>query len=276
MNKSTPKIIDTILGSPEQFTLNHRVFNVVTFSGIIIAGLAFLSDLALGGPKSYLFSFIVTIVFLTLYSRSRKTTNYLKLIWPYIITEYVIIIYDWYMLGGVTGASLLIAISFVAAIPIILSGTLKYTVLAGVILVCAVIFIAEILDPMLVIYYDTRSSHIIDVFVTAVFIGIGIVLAISLVMQSHHIQHDKIRSLNESLEKTNRLLEDRNDELENALEEIKQLSGMLPICSFCKNIRDDKGYWKQIESYIRDHSEAEFSHSICPECAKKHYPDLDL
>lgn len=65
-------------------------------------------------------------------------------------------------------------------------------------------------------------------------------------------------------------------DLQIALSEVKKLSGLLPICSSCKNIRDDKGYWNQIESYIHEHSEAEFSHSICPECAKKLYPDLDI
>ena len=63
----------------------------------------------------------------------------------------------------------------------------------------------------------------------------------------------------------------RNQELERALINIKQLSGMLPICSSCKTIRNDKGYWEQIEAYFRDHSELEFSHSICPECTKKLY-----
>ena len=63
-------------------------------------------------------------------------------------------------------------------------------------------------------------------------------------------------------------------ELQEALSKIKTLSGMLPICSSCHKIRDDNGYWNQIESYIRDHSEAEFSHSLCPDCVKKLYPDL--
>jgi len=66
------------------------------------------------------------------------------------------------------------------------------------------------------------------------------------------------------------------NDLNKALSEVKRLSGLLPICSHCKKIRDDKGYWTQIESYIHDHSEAEFSHSICNECAKKHYPDLNI
>ncbi len=65
-------------------------------------------------------------------------------------------------------------------------------------------------------------------------------------------------------------------ELERALNEIKTLKGMLPICSSCKKIRDDKGYWNQIETYIVAHSEAEFTHGICPECAKKLYPGMNI
>jgi len=63
-------------------------------------------------------------------------------------------------------------------------------------------------------------------------------------------------------------------ELQQTLSEVKTLRGCLPICSQCKKIRDDKGYWQQIETYMRDHTEAEFSHSICPDCAKKLYPNL--
>jgi hypothetical protein len=63
-------------------------------------------------------------------------------------------------------------------------------------------------------------------------------------------------------------------ELQKALSEINKLSGMLPICASCKKIRNDEGYWEQIESYIRQHSEAEFSHSICPDCARKLYPEF--
>ncbi|MEJ2588582.1 MAG: PAS domain S-box protein [Deltaproteobacteria bacterium] len=65
-------------------------------------------------------------------------------------------------------------------------------------------------------------------------------------------------------------------ELQSALAEVKRLSGLLPICAHCKKIRDDKGYWNAIEDYIKNHSDAEFSHSICPECAKTLYPDYDL
>jgi len=68
--------------------------------------------------------------------------------------------------------------------------------------------------------------------------------------------------------------EDLIQELRQALQDVKRLSGLLPICSICKKIRDDTGYWKQVEAYIQEHSEAQFSHSICEECVQKHYPEF--
>lgn len=63
------------------------------------------------------------------------------------------------------------------------------------------------------------------------------------------------------------------EELRDALAQIKTLRGTVPICACCKKIRDDKGYWKQVEVYVRDHTEAQFSHGICPECSAKLYPE---
>lgn len=65
------------------------------------------------------------------------------------------------------------------------------------------------------------------------------------------------------------------EELKEARARIKILGGFLPICASCKNIRDDKGYWSQIESYIKEHSEADFTHGLCPGCAKKIMDDVE-
>jgi AmiR/NasT family two-component response regulator len=62
-------------------------------------------------------------------------------------------------------------------------------------------------------------------------------------------------------------------DLQDALAKVKVLSGLLPICASCKNIRDEEGYWHRVEEYVRDHSEADFSHSLCPECAHRLYPE---
>ncbi len=94
-------------------------------------------------------------------------------------------------------------------------------------------------------------------------------------------QHDALQTINSEM---HREMQERIQaqvdkdrlivELKNALSKVKTLSGLLPICASCKKIRDDKGYWNQIEHYIRSHSEAEFSHSICPECARKTLDEL--
>jgi AmiR/NasT family two-component response regulator len=84
------------------------------------------------------------------------------------------------------------------------------------------------------------------------------------------------RGITIAIARFNDLMELRrlNKKLQKALTKISTLSGLLPICTNCKKIRDDEGYWQQIEVYIRDHSEAEFSHSLCPGCAKELYPEV--
>ena len=71
----------------------------------------------------------------------------------------------------------------------------------------------------------------------------------------------------------NSLIHTKLKEANNLINELREI---LPICSYCKNIRDDKGYWNKIEAYIQKHSGAKFSHGICPECAEKYFPDMDL
>ena len=80
--------------------------------------------------------------------------------------------------------------------------------------------------------------------------------------------------LEKKIQQQNKEKDELIAKLQDALDNVKNLSGLLPICSSCKKIRDDKGYWQQIESYIREHSEAQFSHGICPDCLKKLYPNL--
>ncbi|MFC1812661.1 hypothetical protein ACFL03_08210 [Thermodesulfobacteriota bacterium] len=138
------------------------------------------------------------------------------------------------------------------------------------------------------LYYNTLVEMIDDKspqfpqFLHLIFFLLGFVTIVSIYFNEKR-ETKALSSVNLSMKKEiderKRVEAEREkliNELQVALVEVKALSGLLPICSSCKNIRDDKGYWNQIESYIRDHSEAEFSHSICPECAKKLYPDFDI
>jgi DNA-binding NtrC family response regulator len=89
-------------------------------------------------------------------------------------------------------------------------------------------------------------------------------------------QTDRSRELRKYRDYLEQLVRERTRELEQTLANVKVLRGLLPICAWCKKIRDDKGYWQQIEAYIHDHTEADFSHSICPECAQKVRKEIGL
>lgn len=86
----------------------------------------------------------------------------------------------------------------------------------------------------------------------------------------------------EPLQKRTAELQEANEKLQEALESIRTLKGLIPICSNCKNIREDSGFWNHLETYLQEHLEAEFSHGICPKCREEHFgealrdaPDLE-
>jgi hypothetical protein len=110
---------------------------------------------------------------------------------------------------------------------------------------------------------ETRQSRLkwIAVIATGLGVLLSAVIAIITISRVFHAEN---------------ILREQRDKLQTALDEIKTLQGILPICAHCKQIRDDRGVWKQIEGYIRSHSEADFSHGICPDCAREHYPDIDF
>jgi len=132
------------------------------------------------------------------------------------------------------------------------------------------------------IYVDDVQTEISALLKTLTNISLGILVAIILLslymvrrgmleMKRRRLAEQELQNHQARLEE---LVEKRTYELKDALSRVRVLSGFLPICASCKRIRDDSGYWNQIESYIKKHSYAEFSHSICPECAEKLYPEL--
>jgi uncharacterized protein (UPF0335 family) len=122
------------------------------------------------------------------------------------------------------------------------------------------------------------SIHLIIRFIPAY---ISIYLFAFLTEKLHQIVQQRLRDLNSNLEKVIEELETANKEkadliheLHATVQEVQILQGILPICANCKKIRDDKGYWNQVEQYIQERSKATFSHGICPECMEKLYPEL--
>lgn len=110
--------------------------------------------------------------------------------------------------------------------------------------------------------------------------GAMIILSFLILSSSYGSLVQKIVDLNKALEQSNQDLESqveqRTKKLQKALDEVKTLEGILPLCSFCKKIRNDKDEWEEVDVYIYSHSQAGITHSICPECVKIHYPDMKI
>ena len=105
------------------------------------------------------------------------------------------------------------------------------------------------------------------------YILVVILASLAAIIATLHRSRKKLRLGQAQLEANNIELARLNDELNVRLHEIKTLSGLLPICAWCKNIRDDQGYWQQLEGYIGQRTAAQFSHGICPSCMEKQYPE---
>ena len=118
----------------------------------------------------------------------------------------------------------------------------------------------DILESIVEFSHRYESYELDEVITVSMFLVIGMAyFAIRRVFELRHM---------------NAVLSKRNTQLEAAAKEIRQLHGILPICASCKKIRDDQGNWHQIEPYIEKHSEAEFTHGICPDCTERLYPDF--
>lgn len=132
------------------------------------------------------------------------------------------------------------------------------------------------------LYLDDVNDEIANVSRKIVYFSIAILAIIIILLariihqskkeiRNRQIAETKIRNYQGKLE---RLVEERTAKLQKTLDEVKTLRGILPLCSFCKKIRDDQGYWEQVDVYIHKHLSADISHSICPECANKKYPEF--
>lgn len=88
----------------------------------------------------------------------------------------------------------------------------------------------------------------------------------------NEILQTELISITQELSNTTRTLHKKNAELQDALDHVKTLQGILPICSYCQKIRNDDQVWDRMEKYLSDHTDVQLSHGVCPECMKKHYP----
>lgn len=128
-----------------------------------------------------------------------------------------------------------------------------------------------VISGLLLFLPDLTGSHVYPLHTGFKFLlAFAFVATIAFLLESSRFRFSRMLILkNEELSREKK-------QLEEALKRIKTLSGLIPICASCKKIRDDKGYWNRLEAYLSRHSEAQFSHGICPQCAERLYPGIRL
>ncbi|MBW2450743.1 MAG: hypothetical protein JRF07_00130 [Deltaproteobacteria bacterium] len=277
MKPQEPRIFKYFLGDREALILERRVLNALILSSSLLATLLFFEALAFHEQNALVLSLLATSILwgVYLYSKSSQKTDWP--LWIYLSAIGLIILADRFFVGGFAGLSLLILVAISGTIPLITrKDQLKiaaFLLIFFFIVICALTAIYWQRIPAAPPYRKDLMVQIIEAGVLVACLFSVAYLAIS------NYRHEKnlALSLNRELNRKNESLEKSNRELELAYKEINTLRGLLPTCSYCKKIRPDNIRpnesinWVPIERYIEQHTDAVFSHGICPECLKEHF-----
>ena len=174
---------------------------------------------------------------------------------------------------GMGSASRLFTLVFVTFAGLLFGARFAFGALA-VYLVSVGIVAWLILSEHILVFEEYREINALASTWRAYLINFVVTAVLMMVPVSYLVREQRV-SMNTLETKVNERtaeLAHRNADLEGALGKVKQLSGLLPVCAECNRVRNDDGYWQRVDSYISEHSEAEISHGICPECVKKLYP----
>jgi hypothetical protein len=184
---------------------------------------------------------------------------------PLLVAQYIVEVPWLPSSGTMPVADLVIDLFFFSSIVVLLTNRFK---LKGVIIIGVPTYLFFV---CLEIYEGVTADGLIGL------ISIAIIGIYTFVIVKTNIQARAKRDiLILNLQKTHKELEKTHETLKNTLAEVKTIKGLIPICASCKKIRNDKGFYESVEHYIKEHSNADFTHGICEECAKKLYPDIDL
>jgi hypothetical protein len=179
----------------------------------------------------------------------------------------------WFAEGGAEGSIGYFFFVAVVYAVIFFSGVERWTYLVLCALDGLALLAVDFVRPAWSVPFDSRLDRLVTLTTGFVVGVVGLTLMIWLVRSAFDGERRWQGALNRQLAEALELNQQRTAELEALLAEVRTLRGLLPICSHCKSVRDDEGLWTQIERYVSAHSDASFTHSLCPDCVRKLYPD---
>ena len=242
-------------------TLNLIIFIGTAFT-LILGVVAFIqSNYILGSVDLTISAFLVGLFY---YIRTRK--NYSVSARLGVVVMGLFFMYLFFS-GGVQNTAFLWVLVYPPIVLFLLGNRYGPQLSLSFIIVVIVVFLFRTPLHIPASYSKDILIRFVAVYVSIHFISFAMERVRSLVQQ-------QMEQANVELERTNKEKEKLIAELQHSIDEIKTLQGILPICARCKKIRNDHGYWEQVDEYIHKHSNVEFSHSICPECRVALYPEL--
>jgi hypothetical protein len=256
---------DLLWGDPETVRLENRIVNAIWSQVIGCVILGTITNLILNNPIDQMLGSL-TALFLSsvsyVSSRVFKVHLYTSLFG--ILGFIGLIAVFWFSSGGIVGSWPYTLFILMVTTVIIGPARYKVAVISLVFLVCFLLIFMEYKHPSWVVHYQSYKQQFFDM---AVFLCMCL-LIVTTIVHIVFVQYIREKKANELL--LSETIRDK-EKIEKAFLEIKQLQGIIPICAACKRVRNDKGYWEQVEHYIHEHSDARFSHGMCPECIKKLY-----
>ena len=257
--------------------LERRAFNALVLASFIISILIIIEALMFGYVRSLVLASSASVLFLTIYISSLYYENSHGAILIYVVVSGFVAFADWFFVGGRAGLALFIIMAIAIAIPIITKKEQLRVVTVVLILIYGGLFCSTLVfsDTMPAANNDLQQLiiHLFEVGVLVLCLYFVAFFAIS----SYRGEKETISILYVELSVKNKFLEESKEQLESALREIKTLRGLLSTCSYCKKIRpddigpNDSQSWMPIERFVEQHSEATFTHGICPDCLKEHF-----
>ena len=264
-----------LIGDPQKVGLEKRLLNVALLTSILINSIFLLETIILGFSNialTLVMAPIVIILVLYILNRRPEENNWIAIVFITIICSQVVI--DWHLVGGVTGMAIPVFIAIVGMTPTI---TRKAQLLTASTIILILVIILSVGSLLFLDKFPLPKSTPQSVFekiFESVILAAGLACITFIGVNAYRDERKRTLELNSQLLELNHELTSKHDELQIALQEIKTLQGVIPICGYCKNIRNDKGSWDQLEKYISDHTDARFSHGICPDCLAEVEPEV--
>ncbi len=268
MNHSESFLAAKLLGSRNAHSLENRVFNYLSLI-VVATGLSTLAvNIYFDAPvREVLYSLFAIIVgaFYYLGSLSFRKDKQLRI--SFVMIFQILLSLIWITNQGSEGSAPIFFIVLLISCTILFQPPLDLFFLAVNFIIILVLLLIERLAPSMVIQYTSASLRYYDVAISYFIGATTLCLLVRMVVKENKLVGTRNREL------YTQTLEDK-EALQNLIAELKVLRGIIPVCSFCKKIRNEETEWEQMETYITEHTNAVFSHGLCPDCLKKNYPEI--